>query len=162
MTFDELETALGSMLKAFRVNFKTEHLIRSISVQHLVSEFGLVVVGFVAGEYQIVEASTDQAYPNYRKIYISHLDNLIEKKDEVLWALMRGGYMKWLRNQYAREFYNIISMNELGKKIINKRLEIWGGLAKHQYLINYNQLALRQTTSYILSMDPSFYDFMPE
>lgn len=162
MTFDELETALGVMLKAFRVNYKIDRLIKAISVQFVAVDFGVVITGFVAEEYKLVKDSTEQAYPDHRRIYIAHSDNMLEKKDDVLWALMQSGYMHWLRTEYNRDFRNFVIMQEFGKKIINKRLEIWADQAKYRYLVNYNKSALTQPATYMLSIDPAFYDYMPE
>lgn len=162
MTLDELETAIAVMLKAFRVNYKTDNLIKSISLQYVVHQFGVVVTGFLGSEYKIVSDSVAQAYPDFRRVYIAESDSLLEKKDEVLWDLMRGGYMCWLRANYQRDFKNLMTMQEFGKKIINKRLEVWNNQARYRYFIDYNTAALRQPATYMLSIDPSFFDDMPE
>lgn len=162
MTFDELETSTAVMLKAFRVDYKTDRLIKSISFQCVVHQFGTVVTGLVGSEYKLVSDSVIQAYPDFRKVYIAHTDNMMEKKDEVLWALMQGGYMSWIRTNYPRDFKNLVTMQEFGKKIINRRLEIWNDQASYRYLIDYNKAALRQPATYMLSIDPSFFDYMPE
>jgi len=162
MTLDELEIELTVMLRAFRVGYKVDRLISAISVQFVIPQFGVVVTGLVASEYRLVSESVAQAYPDYRKVYIAHSDSLLEKKDEVLWALMRSGYMSWLRKEYARDFKNLVTMQEFGKKIILQRLEFWGEEARYRYLVAYNKIALAQPATYMLSTDPSFYDYMPE
>lgn len=162
MTFDELETATAVMLKAFRLSYKTDRLIKSISFQCVVNQFGTVVTGLIGSEYKLVSDSVVQAYPDFRKVYIAHTDNMMEKKDEVLWALMRGGYISWIRSNFPRDFKSLITMQEFGKKIINKRLEIWDEQARYRYFIDYNRAALRQPATYMLSIDPSFFDYMPK
>ena len=163
MKLDDLEVESSLMLKAFKVDYKIDRLIGAISFQLVVRQFGTVVTGFDSSEYKLVSDSVNQAYPDYRKVYIGHTDNMVEKKDEVLWALMRGGYISWLRQQYARDFKNLVTMHhEFGKKIINKRLDVWDNKARYQYLIEYNQAALTQPATYMLSIDPSFFDYMPE
>lgn len=162
MTIDELEAEVAVMLRAFKVHSKTDSLISSISFQFVVPQFGTVVTGFVSSEYKLVSDSVVQAYPGFRKVYIAHTDSMIEKKDEVLWALMQGGYMSWLRTEYARDFRNLMTMREFGKKIINKRLEIWDNKERYKYLIDYNNAALNQPATYMLSIDPSFFDYIPE
>lgn len=162
MTLDELETELAVMMRAFKVGCKVDRLISTISIQFVSLQFGTVVTGFLGSEYKLVSDSVSQTYPDFRKVYIAHTDSLLEKKDEVLWALMQGGYMNWLRTEYQRDFKNLITFQEFGKKIINKRLSMWEGKARYKYLIQYNESALRQPATYILSIDPSFYDYMPE
>ncbi len=162
MTLDDLENNMAVMMKAFRVDYKLERLIKSITFQFIVPDFGLVATGMVASEYKIISDSVIQEYPDYRKIYIAHTDNFMEKKEDVLWALMRGGYIKWLRSQYQRDFKNLVVMQEFGKKIINKRLEVWDGQTRYNYLIRYNEDAKVQPATYMLSIDPSFFDYMPE
>jgi hypothetical protein len=162
MTLDELESELSVMVRAFRVNYKLDRLISTISIQFVVHQFGTVITGLLGSEYKLVSDVVNQAYPDHRKVYIAHNDSLLEKKDEVLWALMRGGYIAWLRTEYPRDFKNFVTFQEFGKKIINKRLDVWAGKARYKYLIDYNTMMLNQPATYVLSIDPSFYDYMPE
>jgi len=162
MTLEELETHIEIMLRAFKVSYKIERIIKNITFQFIVNDFGLIVSGIIGADQKLIASSVNQLFPNYRNIYISELDNLLEEKDRVLWALMQGGYISWLRSTYNRDFKNIITMQEFGKKIINQRLKIWAGKEKYKYLIEYNESALRQSATYMLSIDPSFYDYMPE
>jgi len=64
MIFDELEASLTMMMNAFRVGYKLDRIIKSISVQFVVHQFGLVVTGFIASEYKIILDSVNQKYPD--------------------------------------------------------------------------------------------------
>jgi len=125
MTIEDLENEIEIMLHAFRVNAKVVRLIKTISVQFVVEQFGTIVCGVNRPDYKLVADQIEQDYPDYRVVYIVSEDNMLEKKDEVLWALMRGGYMKWIRVTYPRTFNESIIRGNFGNKIITQRLKIW-------------------------------------
>jgi hypothetical protein len=84
-----------------------------------------------------------------------------EKTDEIIWDLMRAGYMTWIRKNYPRQFKQLIVESNFGTKIIKKRLKIWDNEPRFRFLIEENEAALNQSAVYLLSIDPGFYDFMP-
>lgn len=161
-TMKELEDEITIMMHALRVDYKVIRLIKSISVQFLVEQFGTIVCGISRPDYKIVDDQMKQSYPGYRVVYITTFDSMLEKKEETIFALMCGGYMRWIRSEYSRAFNELIVMQEFGKKIINQRLKVWGEEPKYRYWVEENEYAKRQSATYILSLDPSFYDYVPE
>jgi hypothetical protein len=159
---EELEEKIATMLYAFRVEYAVYRLIKSISVQCLVPLFGTLVCGLNRADYKLVDDSVKQAYPDWRVVYITTFDSMLEKKDEVLWALMRGGYMKWIRMNYPTAFTQLVVMQGFGNKIINQRLKIWDGRSKYKFLIEDNEDAKKYPATYVLATDPGFFDHMPE
>jgi len=162
MTMDDLENEIKIMLHSFRVDAKIDRVIKNISVQFVMELFGTIVCGVNRPDYKLVADQINQDYPGYRVVYIVTDDNMLEKKDEVLWALMRGGYIKWIRMKYSRVFNESIIRGNLGNKIIDQRLRIWNGQPKYKFLIDDNEYARRNSASYILSLDPGFFDYMPK
>lgn len=162
ITMKELEDEITIMMYALRVDYKIVRLIKGISVQFVVEQFGTIVCGISRADYKIVDDQIKQSYPGWRIVYITTHDNLLEKKEETIFALMCGGYMRWIRAEYHRAFTELIVMQEFGKKIIDQRLKIWAEKPKYRHWIEENEYAKRQPATYILSLDPSFYDGMPE
>lgn len=162
MTMKELEIEITVMLHALRVDYKIVRLIKGISVQFLIEQFGVIVCGISRSDYKIVDDQIKQSYPNWCVVYITTHDNLLEKKEEAIWALMRSGYIRWIRLKYSRAFTELVVLQGFDRKIINQRLKIWGEKSKYKYWIEENEYAKRQSATYILSIDPSFYDYLPE
>ena len=163
MDLKELEDYISIMLTQLRATFKKLNLIRGISVQFIIEEFGLIICGIDRTCYTQVNETIIKNFPDWRIVYITTNDNIAEKKDEVLWNLMRCGYMKWLRYTFPRQVKSIINGTEnLGQKIIKERLRIWDNKPKYKFLVNDNKIALENGMLRELTNDPSFFDYMPE
>ena len=89
-------------------------------------------------------------------------DILEEKRMEVIWELMKSGYMHYLRTEIPRTFKELIISKGWDKKIINKRLELYGDDPKYNYWRELNKWALKESSTYVLSVDPGFFDFLSE
>jgi hypothetical protein len=163
MDLKELEDYISIMLSQLRVTFKKLNLIRGISTQFVIEDFGLIICGINRIDYAQVNDTIIKNYPDWRIVYVTTNDNIVEKKDEILWNLMRCGYMKWLRYTFPRQIKSIINGTEnLGQKIIRERLRIWADKPKYKFLINDNKIALENGMLRELTNDPSFFDYMPE
>jgi hypothetical protein len=162
MDLEELSVHIGLVLDQYRVKFKQRNLIRDLSYQFIVEDFGLVVSCINAINYtQILEALQD-VYPNWNYVFVSTDDVLAEKSDEILFDLMRAGYMKWLRYSYPNQVKNtLFGYCDLAYRIINERLIIWNNLPKYKFLIEDNKAALTNNLTRELASDPSFFDYMP-
>ena len=160
----ELEAELGALLSALRLNYKRTAVIEGISVQYVVDVFGVIICGVNRADYAIVNQAIEKDYKDWRLIYITTFDNVSEKRYEIIWALMRGGYLKWLRESVSDSvFRNMMFYDNFANKIINKRLEIWGDKPKFKYLVNNDLFAKGQgRISEYLSKEPGYFDHMPE
>jgi len=96
----------------------------------------------------------------WRIINIKPNDSFEEKKMGVFWELMRSGYVHYLRIEVPRTFKAMIVSQGWDKKIIEKRLEIYKEDAKYNYWRDLNKWALKESSTYVLSMDPGFFDFL--
>ena len=163
MFLSELEDHVSIILNQLMVKYLKHVLIKGVSVQFNIQDFGLVISCMDRTDYAQVSTKIQENYKDWRVIYITTNDNLIESKFKILWALMRGGYMKWLRYTYPRQVKNVLNGPEnLGRRIIEERVRIWGGKQKYIYLINDNIVALKNGVLQELNSDPSFFDYMPE
>lgn len=158
----ELEEAIGVMLKALKLSSKKTVLVRGVSVQFAINDFGLIVCGINRPDYKIIDGMVRKAYKDWRVVYITTYDDMVEKKEEVIWELMKGGYLRWIRLNFPRQFQDFIIMHGFGRKIIEKRLKIWNNKPKYKFLIADNEDAFKNPETYILGTEQSFYDMIPE
>jgi hypothetical protein len=85
---------------------------------------------------------------------------LIEKRDEIIWTLMRGGFMTYIRQNFPRQFTRLIA-DGFGDKIIKERLRRWADKPMYRFLIEEDIKAKEVPTTMVLSMEPAFFDYMP-
>lgn len=158
-----LEDNVVIMLNQFRVSHRKTTLAKNTSVQYAVEDFGLIICCIDRLDYVQVNNAVNEQFEGWRLVFISTSDDITEKKYEVLWALMRGGYMKWLRYQLPRQIKSVLlGHDNLGNRIIKERLRIWNNKPKFKYLIDDNAVALRNGVQQELTNDPSFFDYIPE
>jgi len=150
------------MIHALRIKAKKISLIKGVSTQFVVEEFGTIICAIKRVEYTLVDAAVDDNFPGWRKVYITSSDDFNAKREELIWELMKSGYMRWIRFNYPQLFKNLIVMNNYGNKIIDQRLKIWNNQPKYKFMIEDNVEAKKVAATYILSADPGFFDFMPE
>jgi len=159
---ESLEIHIRPILQTLRLAFDVYYLTKGTSIQFVVNDFGTIICGLDRNEYSGVNDVVESNFPGYRKVFFSSFDDPLEKKDEIIWALMSGGYMRWLRFTFPRQFTNSIVMENLGNRIIDERLKRWNDKAMFKSFIDDNKDARVNSASYILSIDPGFFDYMPE
>jgi hypothetical protein len=163
MTLVELENQINIMLNHFRVPSRKFVALKGISTHFIVEDFGLLVCCINRVDYTQVSNDTADQFQGWRIIYVTTSDSIREVRFKILWSLMRGGYMKWLRNHFPRQVHNIINGPEnLGRRIIEERLRIWADRPKYKFLIEDNKAVLNSNFSRELIDNPGFFDEMPE
>ena len=163
MNLKELEDKISIMLTQFMVTFKKNSVLKGISSQFVVDDFGLIICCINRIDYAEINNAVTNQFKDWRVIYLTTNDSISDKRYEILWDLMRGGYMKWLRYSYPRQVRNILNGPEnLGPRIIQERLRVWGDKPKFKYLVADNKVALKNGVLRELTEDPGFFDYMPE
>lgn len=163
MDLTELEEHAAIMLNQLRVKYRKVNLVRGISTQFVIDDFGLIICCINRVDYAQVSNVVVDQFKDWRTIYLTTNDNMLEKKYQVIWALMRCGYMKWLRYNFPRQVRSILNgPDDLGRKIIEERLRIWADRPKYKFLADDNRVAFKNGILRELTNDPSFFDYMPE
>ena len=157
----ELQIEVDVMLNAFMLQFKRLPIGNNLPDAFVTIELGVVIVAINPLDYTYVLQKLYEKYNGYRYIILTCDDDLNIKKDEITWELMRSGYLRYIRYKYQRQFSNLIQQG-FGRRIIAERLRIWGEDQKYKFLIEENKKCLNVSEPYILTQDPSFFDFMPE
>lgn len=153
---------VGILLGALRVPYSISNLIKNVTTQYIVDDFGVVVSVLNSADYSMVSNRVDEVYKNFRQVYVATSDDIDEKRYEIIWALMQSGYMMWLRFSFGARFPNILETDGLADRIINERLRRWDNMPMYSYLIQYNMEAKQMNIRRLLAQDPSFFDYMPQ
>lgn len=117
--------------------------------------FGIRVVWHVGNV-----ASKDDGW---RYVFIKPEEDVRKARMDIVWELARGGYFHYLRMNYPNTFKQMLAGRggeDWHRIIISKRLESYGNNPKYSYVKALNQDALKQPSTFVLAMDPGFYDFL--
>jgi hypothetical protein len=158
--FEEMEAEIAITLRTLKVPSKKTSVVPDVSVQFVSSDFGTIISVINRADYSYINRSVREHYPEHRYVYVSTYDSLIEKRDEIVWALMGGGYMTYVRQNYTRQYHRLITEG-FGDKIIKERLRRWADKPMYKFLISENEKAKTVPTTMVLSTEPAFFDYMP-
>jgi len=161
---NDLTSLSGEIEKTLR-NLMVEYkklVLGEFYVAFKVEMFGTVVVAINRKDYGYVKSKIAESFPGLRATYIAHQERYIDNRDKIIWALMRGGYIRRVRSEFPRQFNRMIVMENFGNRIIKERLRVWNGDPKYKFLIDENEAAKKAPMTYVLSQDPGFFDYMPE
>jgi hypothetical protein len=154
----EIEVILRALLLTYRLDFTSDKNSFYITIPM----FGTVINGVYSLNYKLTNDIIDTKFKNYRVVYVTTEDLLHEWKVSLVWALMRSGYLRYIRSKYSTQFKSLIIGQDFARQIVTERLRLWADKPKYTWLINENKEALAMSATYILSVDPAFYDMMPE
>jgi hypothetical protein len=149
---DDLDQILFTLLRQFRVEFD-RHAVGE-SVIYTVPTFGTKVIYLNGQEFSKKELD------GWNVGYVHPDFDIIEAKQKVVWALVRGGYFHYLHHNFKNTFNKILNDQGWDKALMVYRDTIYKDIPKYAYYRELNDFARKQPSSYILSIDPAFFDFM--
>lgn len=161
MTIEDLVKEVEAMLKALRVPYKKTQGVRKSSYQFICEMFGLVVSVTTEGDLGSTRDTVLSKTPNFRYCFVTGISNSMDFRQELIWALAEGGYLGFIRTNFPRQFAELLTMQDFGKKIIDERLKRWNNLPKYRFLIEENEKARKISANVILAVEPGFFDYMP-
>lgn len=162
MNIEALATEVDVILKALFLTYKLDFTTDKTSFFITIPMFGVVINGLYSTDYKLTNDNIDTKFKGYRVIHVTNEDLLHEWKISLIWALMRSGYLRYIRSKYGKQFKSLIIEQDFARQIVTERLRVWADKPKYTWLINENKEALTMSATYILSVDPAFYDMMPE
>lgn len=152
MKSDDVDKMLQVLLTQFNVTFERQDIGESSIYE--ISEFGTKVV-YMDGQM------VDRKILNGWNVAYVHPDfNENSSRDRIVWALVRGGYFHYLRHNYKNTFNQMMNSQGWDKKLIEYRKKIYKEIPKYGYWKRLNDDGLNAASSYVLSMDPGFYDMI--
>jgi hypothetical protein len=162
MKFEDLIKEVEAMLKALRVPCRKVAVIKHVSQQFICEMFGLIVSVTTEADLDYVKEAAMSKMPNFRYYFITNISNAMDARQTLIWALAEGGYLGFIRTNFPRQFADLLTMQDFGKKIIEERLKRWNNLPKYKFLIEENEKARQISANVILAVEPGFFDYMPE
>lgn len=163
MDMQELPNRVEIILSTLMVGPKRYTILQGSAALLVVEDFGLVACCMDRVDYTEADGIISKDFPGWRKVFITPHEDMVELRYKLLYALMRGGYMRWLRSVYPRQVKNILTgPDNLGNRIIKERLRIWNNKPMYKFLIEDNESVLRNGILAEFSVDPGFFDHMPE
>ena len=121
MDIKELENLIEISLIHFKMPFVKHGVSQGLATLFVIEDFGLVVCCFAPKDYVQVTGILANKYSDWRRVLVSDSDDAQSKRFEILWNLMRGGYMKWLRYNFPRQTNNILNGVEEFRKAYNRK-----------------------------------------
>jgi len=158
--FEEMEAEISITLQSLKVPSKKVSVVPDVSIQFVCDEFGVVVSVINRADYSYILKTVKEHYPGYNYVFVSTYDNLIEKRNQIVWTLMEGGFMTYIRQNFPRQFQHLMT-DGFGNKIIRERLRRWNDEPKFKFLINENVQAMDIPVTMVLATEPAFFDYMP-
>lgn len=160
MPFAEMEGEIAITLQSLRVPTKKVIAVPDVSASFISEDFGTIVSVINRADYSYVHKTLRESYPGYRYVYVSTYDDLIEKREEIIWALMEGGFMTYIRQNFPRQFQSLVTEG-FGNKIIKERLRRWADKPMYKFFIQENVTVKDVPVTMVLAQEPSFFDYMP-
>jgi hypothetical protein len=150
---DDVNIIVGTLLGQYKVPFTVQKIGSSAVFE--VKMFGTKII-YLDG--QTFDKKTTDGW----NIGWIHPDYDVNKTRSItVWALVKGGYFHYLRNNYKRTFQSLVNEG-WGKSIIEERLRSFKNDPKYNYFRDLNTDAKKLAGIYLLSMDPGFFDFLME
>ncbi len=154
MDISELDQMLFLLLSQFNIPFnKTKDGNGAV---YTVDKFGTKII-FVDGQAIDTKLTKDW---NVAYIYPDFKMEITRQK--IIWSLVRGGYFHYLRTNFKNTFNQMFNSQGWDKMIIDYRRKIYNKAPKYNYLKELNEDGATASSSYILSMDSGFYDWIIE
>lgn len=149
---DDVRVIVNNLL----FNYNVKYDVREVGDSSIftIEKFGTKVVFMDGQEF------SDKELEGWNVGYV-HPDYEIKKAvEKVFLALMRGGYIHYLRMNYPRTFKSIMTFEGWDKIIRDRRKEIYSKYPKYNYWLELNQLADMVPTTEAIAKDPSIYDIL--
>ena len=149
---NDADQILFVVLGQYNVNYDRQEI--GNSVVYTVDRFGARIVYLDGQEF-------DKSMLKGWHVGWIHPDYDMEKSRKVVvWTLMQGGFFHYLRNSFKNTFNRMISIEGWDKIIADERLRRFKDTPKFNYFRELNKDALQESASYVLAVDPGFYDHM--
>lgn len=151
MEYDDV----SQMLYQLGVDFNTLKATDDMAVFE-VAEFGLRIIWSL-------EKYEDSSNDDWKIVIVYPIEEQRKVREKIIWALAEGGFFHYLRTEYPNTFNKMLAGREgedWHTKIIKKRLEKFGDKPKNNYFRTLNEDYLKESSMFVLTIDPGFYDHM--
>jgi len=152
ISLDDVHQIMFNFLSIYKVEFSLKNYSGTKIFE--VPKFGTKVVYYDKQTYD------KKVLVGWHIAYI-HVDYTVMKaRDAIFFALQKGGYVHYLRTNYKNTFNQAMTMQGWDRTINKERKKLYKDLPKYSYLKELINFAEGEGTSYVLAMDPGFYDYI--
>ncbi len=151
---NDVQQMLFNMLSIYNIPF--ERLDVGDSAIFEVELFGVKII-YLDGQL------FDKKSLNGWHVAYVHLDYTIAKaREAVVWGLVKGGYFHYLRHKYTKTFKHMLVFEGWDKLMDKERKRLYKDMPRYNYIRDIMKGAEKEGSTYILSKDPGFFDFIVE
>jgi hypothetical protein len=154
MDANEVNRILFVLLSQYNVSFDMQTVGNSAVFE--VPRFGVKIIYLDGQEFdkKILEGwHIAWVHPDY---------STSKAREKIIWALVKGGYFHYLRHNYKKTFQRTLAFEGWDKSLIEERMRRYKDMPKYNYMREINDDAKHESPTYVLSIDPGFYDFIVE
>ena len=84
MSIDRLSYDTGVLLGALRVPYKITNIIKNVTTQFIIQDFGVIVSVFSPENYTTVDERLDSTFKGWRKVFVTNSEDLNVKRYEII------------------------------------------------------------------------------
>lgn len=154
MNPEEIVQMLFVLLSQFNIKYTQQSFGNSTVYE--VPKFGVKII------YLDGQTFDKKILDGWQIAYIHPDYTISDSKEKIVWALARGGYFHYLRNNYKKTFHQMMYSQGWDRLLVDYRMKLYKDTPKYAYLREINSNALKTSSSYMISMDPGFYDWVVE
>jgi len=152
MDGDAVQQILFNLLSIYNVKFNVVKAGDSMIFE--VDHFGVKVI------YLDGQTFDKKILHGWHVAYVHPDYTILKAKETIVFGLMKGGYFHYLRHNYKNTFSKMMAFEGWDKMIENERKRIYKDHPKYNYIRGLMEDAKREGSTYVLSMDPGFFDFI--
>lgn len=161
MRIDDLCVNVESILLSLIIPYK-KIMTFTGSCLYAIDVLGIVLNCTDRVDITVIDSRYIKNYKGWRCVNLNTFDNNEKIRNIILWSFMKSGYGLWVRTNYQKHFIKLLDEYGYSVKIINERLRLWSDLPCYKYYITVNKEALLIPVRRLLSLNPSFFDEMPD
>ena len=154
MNVEEVVQMLFVLVSQFNISYKQQNIGKSAIFE--IQKFGVKIVYLDGQEFD------KRVLDGWYVAWIHPDYDLKEAREKIVWALVRGGYFHYLRTAYKKTFGSMISSQGWDRLLIEYRMKLFKNEPKYAYQREINEDAIKMSPSYLMSLDPGFFDWLVE
>jgi len=151
---ETVQQMLFNLLSIYNVKFNVVKAGNSMIFE--VEQFGVKII------YLDGQTFDKKTLHGWHIAYVHPDYSIIKAKEAIVFGLIKGGYFHYLRHNYKNTFNKMLAFEGWDKMVEKERKRIYKDHPKYNYIRGLMDDAKREGSSYVLSIDPGFYDFIIE
>ena len=152
VTADDVQQIMVNLLSHYNVEFNIVNAGDSRIFE--VSKFGVKIVyldGHLFDDKTLKDWHVSYVHPDY---------DIAKSRKVIIFGLMNGGYFHYLRTNYKNTFGRLITFEGFDRILNEERKRVYKDKPKYNYMKEIMKKAEKEGSTYTLSIDPGFFDWI--